>query len=250
MLLHKETCAEKTFKHGCFAQRGFCTAQPSRTGAFTHTAAFGHRHFHTQMFFTQKLLQRTGLTQRIFPPKTKIRGKHIFQKGSFSFPVVSRPDSEGQQWMTLGYPYFCLSFGFLFAVYKWHDARARTSSTHRTLRSATFTWSSFYAHMILHREVCVQKNFYRQLWKSALFSVFLFSLPSPLPFLFSFPSLLSILFLWMVIVLTSNKVECQGRGQSWEIAVVYLPVCHSVLMYTSAVDFMLRHSQNCGRFLM
>ena len=111
----------------------------------------------------------------------------------------------------------------------------------------------YYAQQSLHRaasmrtcsyterERFVHRATFAQLGKNALFrrtctvavgTVRLFALPDPLH-LVSFPSLRHLVSL-KVIVLAANTVECQGHGQSWEIA--YLPVCVSVLMHTSAVS--------------
>ena len=113
--------------------------------------------------------------------------------------------------------------------------------TNDITHSNLYTEQLLCAHALTQRERFVHRATFAQLGKNALFrrtctvavgTVRLFALPDPLH-LVSFPSLRHLVSL-KVIVLAANTVECQGHGQSWEIA--YLPVCVSVLMHTSAVS--------------
>ena len=157
-LLHTEAVT-----HRCFTQRCFCTEQHLHTDAFIdrrfYTDAFTHR-----SFYTEKLLHGTAFTQRSFPLPPEKTGKQVFELGFFPFPLVSLPENECQ-WMLLGYPrIFVCPLDSVSTFYKWHDAHMLDPLLQTgTKRTAACTQSSFYAHMLLHREVCAQRSFYTQM---------------------------------------------------------------------------------------
>ena len=113
-----------------------------------------------------------------------------------------------------------------------------------TLRTTAFTQSSFYPHMLLHREVCTERNFYiqtplyteaftqtgfdtqkRALWpnlpcclNSCLF--FLLPLPDHLPFVFPFPSI-NRCYPWLShVVLLVDMSDTHITRIGWSYALV------------------------------